>query len=137
VVQNIFQKLIWRVVITRFGSEKVMNGRDHSRWMKWCMNGFRSIWLHKFKQYFHEVDELILQRFHWEIRHCISWWYINFQQNWSRAFEAFSCSDEKVTVREIFDQYEEIVIYKEKNHLFGFCYLYKWIENVSEKDKCD
>ena len=36
------------------------------------------------------------------------------------TLEAFSCSNEKITVREIADKYEEIVIYEDKTHLFGF-----------------
>jgi hypothetical protein len=43
----------------------------------------------------------------------------------SRTLEAFSSSNKKITTREIADKYEEIVIYEDITHLFGFCYLCK------------
>jgi hypothetical protein len=48
---------------------------------------------------------------------------INFQQDRNRTLEAFSYSDEEIIAREFVDKYEEINIYEDITHLFGFCYL--------------
>jgi hypothetical protein len=41
------------------------------------------------------------------------------------TLKAFSCSNEEITAGEIVDQYEEIIIYEDITHLFGFYYLNK------------